>query len=103
MKVEKYARWLTNDDIIDITIISEKNKIKKFALNYRALIKSVWTEIYRVDNYHGFLHEQRFWRSAEPIRLDSDYYLPISIIINKYIKIIMSNYQTYRELYEGKK
>tara|TARA_Y100000310_G_scaffold344551_1_gene457919 strand:+ start:3088 stop:3396 length:309 start_codon:yes stop_codon:yes gene_type:complete len=99
MKVKKYPISLSPEDLVDVTIIYQKKKIIKFALNYRAKINGSWHEIYRVDNYHGFLHEQKFWRSKKPIPLQES--LPMDKIVDKYADIIDKNYKKLRHYFES--
>jgi hypothetical protein len=98
--MKKFSKFLTSEDMLDITLEIKKKQIKKFALNYRALIKNKWEQIYRVDNFHGFLHEQRFWRTKEPIPIEDS--LPNSIIINKYVDYIIENFQKFKEYFKRK-
>ena len=70
--------------------------LTKFALNYRTQIKGRWYEIYRVDNYHGFLHEQKFWRSSEPIPVIYKEDWPLQLVINEYMDEIINNFEKYR-------
>lgn len=86
---------LTSTDYLDVTLHIDKNKIIKFALNYRGLIGNKWFEIYRVDNHHGFLHEQRFWRSPDPVPLE-DTGKPINDTVDEYSEKIVMNFQKYR-------
>jgi len=78
----------------------DKKKIYKFALNYRALIKNKWKPIYRINNFHGFLHEHKFWRSHDPKHLKNEEKLSINTIVNKYIDKIVKNFQKYRHYSE---
>ncbi|MEK6940165.1 MAG: hypothetical protein AABX31_05540 [Nanoarchaeota archaeon] len=98
MKQVEYTTLLTTEDLIDVRLMWEKKgEITKFSLNYRAMISGKWIEIYRVDNYHGFLHEQRYWRNSEPIRLNE--HLSLNLVIKKYVTEITLNYQRYRNYY----
>ena len=101
MKREKFTKVLTPEDRLDITLEIDKKTIIRFALNYRALIKNKWKEIYRVDNFHGFLHEQKFWRSPKPIPIEET--LPINQIVEKYVYEITLNFQKYRTYYQENK
>lgn len=54
----------------DFRWMLEKGKITDFAINV-ALVEGERTEdVYRVDTKHGYLHEQRFWMSPKPKKLD---------------------------------
>jgi len=100
-KLKKFSKFLTSEDLVDITLEIKKKKIKKFALNYRALIDNRWEQIYRIDNFHGFLHEQRFWRGKDPIPIEEK--LPNSIIINKYIDFIVENFYKFKHYFKESK
>ncbi len=41
MKLKKYTAPLTPVDVLDITLVYEKKKILKFAINYRGLINGI--------------------------------------------------------------
>jgi hypothetical protein len=69
-------------------------------LNYRAFINKKWFEVYRVDNYHGYLHEQKFWRSPKPIPLDLKW-IPLKMIVDKYIEDIIQNFKKYRGYFKN--
>lgn len=91
---------MTSEDILDISLEIEKKQIGKFALNYRALVKNKWVPIYRVDNFHGFLHEQRLWRTKEPIPLDDEEYYTRNDVVDRYIDQISNNFQKYKSYYK---
>lgn len=79
----------------------KKDKVLyKFALNYRAWLNERWNEVYRVDNYHGFLHEQKYWRSPEPIPINDKNGWSLKMIIKYYIDEIILNFHKYRNYYE---
>ncbi|MDP3990624.1 MAG: hypothetical protein Q8Q01_05480 [archaeon] len=92
----KYLKLLTSEDILDITILIETNEIKRFAINYRANIHDGWREIYRVDNYHGYLHEMKFWRNQEQIIIKDKNGWSSKDIFNYYIDEVTENFQRYR-------
>jgi len=73
-KKVKHIHHLTDDgnDILDVNLDIEKSYVIRFSLNYRAFIDGKWCTIYRVDNYHNFLHEQRFWISEEQFPLEEE-------------------------------
>lgn len=98
MKQIKFARALTSEDYLDITLFYKKGKIIKFALNYRAVVKGKLHPIYRVDNYHGFLHEQRLWRTKKPMPL-AEIGLSNNEIVEKYIDEIYMNFYKYKGYY----
>lgn len=100
IKQKRFTKFLSEEDCFDITIMFEDNRIFKFSLNYRALIHDNWHEIYRVDNYHGFLHEQRYWQSTLPIPLK---YLEerytLDHLIDFFIEQIEKEFRNYRKYY----
>ena len=87
-------------DLLDVNLDIEKGTVKRFALNYRALIKDEWHIIYRLDNYHAYLHEQRFWISKEPIPLeDEERTYTTNYIVELYSERIALNYRRYKNYY----
>jgi len=98
IKRTKFTRLLTSEDYLDITLFSDRGKIIKFALNYRAVIKDKIPPIYRVDNYHGFLHEQKLWITNKPIPLN-EAGLTNNEIVDKYVDKICMNFYKYKEYY----
>lgn len=101
MKIKKFTIVLTTKDYLDVTLHMNKKEIILFALNYRSLIKNKWTPIYRVDNYHNFLHEQKLWRTKKPIKLEDTQ--PIEKIVTKYAEEIQNNYLKYKKYYHENK
>jgi len=98
----KHVHHLSEDgnDLLDVSLSIEKGIVKRFALNYRALIKDKWHIIYRVDNYHDYLHEQRIWISKEPIPLEEEERIyTINYIVELYSERIALNYQKYKRYY----
>ncbi|HIH37678.1 hypothetical protein J4460_02990 [Candidatus Woesearchaeota archaeon] len=97
---KRFKIRLSAVDIIDVMFIKDNMTLIKFALNYRGFIGDEWHEIYRVDNFHGFLHEQKFWISPEPIPLDC--IGDLMDIMTDYLIVIKENYKRYRGYYENK-
>jgi hypothetical protein len=96
MKRVKFTTALTPEDLLDTTLLIEKQELIKFALNYRALIRGMWRAVYRVDNFHGFLHEQKFWRSPKPIRIEGKTSEDLDAVRKEYVTQIFENYKRYR-------
>ena len=69
IKKENYEVELDDKNKINIRIIKEHNKLVKFAINLSSYLNGKWHAVYRVDNYHGFLHEQKLWRTKNRRRL----------------------------------
>jgi hypothetical protein len=103
VKQIRFTRTLTAEDWLDITLLIEKKEIRRFALNYRAFIRTRWYPVYRVDNFHGFLHKQEFWRTPTPIPLKDEEILPVRFVIEKYVREIKSNFLKYRSYFERAK
>ncbi|MCX6767565.1 MAG: hypothetical protein NTY90_02425 [Candidatus Micrarchaeota archaeon] len=55
---------------IDYLFAVEGGKITKFSINLSVLAGGEARDVYRVDTAHGRLHEQRFWRTGEPLWLE---------------------------------
>lgn len=100
MKKTEFTTVLTSKDLIDVKLAWKDNELQKFAINYRANITDKWYEVYRVDNYHGFLHEQKFWRNPEPIPIEDKTNWSLKMIIKYYTDKIHHNFQKYRRYYE---
>ncbi|MBU0979190.1 MAG: hypothetical protein KJ709_00155 [Nanoarchaeota archaeon] len=98
MRKIRFTKVLTAVDLLDVTLHIEKKEVRKFALNYRAWIKDECIPVYRVDNFHGFLHEQRFWRDKRPIRLEED--MPLKEVVRKYTRYIILNFEKFKSYYE---
>ncbi len=101
MKIKRYSIELTPDNMLDVVLIWERPGIlQKFALNYRTYLRKKWYEVYRVDNYHGFLHEQKFWRDSQPIPILHKEGWPIPLVFNEYRDEIIEKFEKYREYFE---
>ena len=100
MKTEAITQDLTEEDRLDVTLVKRDKALYKFALNYRAWMDERWNEVYRVDNYHGFLHEQKYWRSPEPIPINDKENWSLRMVIKYYVDEIMLNFRKYRKYYE---
>ncbi len=100
MKQKKFSIMLAADDALDVTINFENHQIIEFALNYRAWIGEQWHEIYRVDNYHGFLHENRMWQDRKAIPITDKEGWTMPMIIDYYIDEITANFPRYKRLFE---
>ena len=97
-RVKKFVLDLSLTDWVDVKIISKEKNIIDFSLNYRAMIGEEMFEVYRVDNAHGYLHEQRYWISPQPI--------PIKMVSGNlknafdfYFEQILQNFGRYRGYY----
>ncbi len=99
MKRKRFRTFITSEDVLDVTLHWDKKTIYKFALNYRAIIRGVWKEIYRVDNYHGFLHQQKFWRTSRPLPIEHEEGLPLDMVVKKYTDHIFENFERYKRYF----
>lgn len=98
---KKFTIPLSSDDLLDVKLQVEKNKVEGFALNYHTKIEDSFFEIYRVDTAHGYLHEQRYWLTPEPIpipTLGKDF----KELFNFYLDQIKENFERYRKYYMGR-
>ena len=91
---------LSPTDILDMTLDTEKGKVMGFVLNYRTKIGNKFYPVYRVDNRHGYLHEQKYWLSPTriPIKIDK----PLKIVYDEYSENIKNNWERYKTLYINK-
>ena len=100
MKHKEFTTVLTNEDLIDVKLAWEDNELWRFAINYRANIEDEWHEVYRVDNYHRFLHEQKFWRSPKPIVIKDKDGWSLKMVFEYYLEEVHYNFQDYRLYFE---
>ena len=102
MKIEKIDRKkdLSDEDTIDINLLVIDNKIKRFSINYRTLINDKWRQVYRVDNYHGYSHEMKFWRSPKQIMIYDKNEWQIKMLFNFYSNEVLENYHKYKQYFE---
>jgi len=98
VKAKKHTIHLTSTNTIDVILFISNRKLIKFSLNYRSYINQKWYEVYRVDNYHGFLHEHKFWRSNKKIPIKEN--VDNKEIIKKYREQIRKEYKKYRGYYK---
>ena len=98
MKHTQYEIYLTEEDIIDVTLYLDGKIIRLFSVNYRAKINNEWKQIYRADNAHGFVHEHRFWRTGKPIAIKD--YEPLNESLTSFLASLKENYSRYKTLYK---
>jgi len=97
---KEYTLFLTPGDAVDVKLFIRRNEVVKFSLNYRAEIKGRWHQVYRVDSYHGFLHEMRYWLSPRPIKLPYMEQYPLSFVFRHFMIEMRLRFRNYRSLYE---
>ena len=98
VKRKEYTIPLTASDALDVKMGIERNEVKVFSLNYRTKIDGNYFEVYRVDTAHGYLHEQRYWLTPEPIPIPSlggD----LNEVFNFYLDHIKNNFERFRKYY----
>ncbi|AJF59530.1 MAG: hypothetical protein QT03_C0001G0015 [archaeon GW2011_AR10] len=98
VKWKKFSIPLTPTDLLDVKLKIESNKVEGFALNYRTKIEEIFYEVYRVDTAHGFLHEQRYWITPEPIPIPM-MGKNLNDIFNFYLDQIKDNFERYKKYY----
>jgi len=98
----EYKIKLSEVDILDITISrNEVGEVTKFVVNYRAQFKETgerWYEIYRIDTCHEYLHEQKFWRGPEPIRIEGKE-RTLEQVFDNAIDTLSSEYWKFKHLF----
>ena len=105
-KRKTYRIFLSLDDRIDVDLEFEKPtgraaRIRRFAITYSAWIKGDWREVVRYDNFHGYLHRQRFWRSREPERMPGRGGVPLEPVLDACRADLRRNWKMYRALMEA--
>ena len=95
----EFPTHLTDDDVIDVKLFQEGKEIVKFSLSYRTLIKNKWREVYRIDSYHDYVHEQKFWVSDKPIKIQRFTSIVTGFEIRRYLESIKRNFKHYRSLF----
>jgi len=106
-KRKTYRILLSLHDRIDVDLEFEKRsgrapRIRRFAVTYSAWIEEGWREVVRYDNFHGYLHRQRFWRSGEPERIRG-HERPLSdAVLDACREDLRRNWKRYRALMEAR-
>ena len=98
-KFKQFTVPLSGTDVLDIKLEVKKNRVVRFYLNYRARLGENYFQIYRVDTAHGFIHEQRYWITPEPIpipRMGKE----LKDVFEFYLDSIKDNFKRYRKYYE---
>lgn len=98
---KEYAVFLTPTDAIDVKLFIRRNEVVKFSLNYRTEIDGRWYQVYRIDSYHGYLHEMKYWISPKPIRLPYiERQYSLGEVFRHSMNEIKNSFGRYRSLYE---
>lgn len=95
--------YLDDRNKLNFTIIKEDGRFKRFAINYSAKINDKWYAVYRVDNYHGFVHEQRLWINNEPIPLPEYGHMDLNDIFDIFFQKVKEGYASFRKYFEERK
>ncbi len=96
LRRESYVTALTPDDEVDVTLLIGPGVIVRFSINYRTF-DDIWHEVYRVDNHHGFVHEQRLWRDNVPRPVPADEQnVDSAVLIGMVLRRIKREYQSYK-------
>lgn len=96
-RIKGFRIPLSEDNILDVKLEIEEGGIKGFALNLRCKIEDAWYQVYRVDTAHGYLHEQRFWISPEPIPVMQ--HTSLLYTFEFYMEQIRNSFERYRKYY----
>ena len=100
-KIYKIESLLSSTDAIDIRIEVEKGEVLSFSVNYRILVNGKWHQVYRIDTAHGYLHDQRYWISAESIQLRAKdkLFATRKELLTYCIDEVKQNYRLHKKLY----
>ncbi len=93
---------IDSENRLDITIIKERGRFFRFAINYSARIRGRWVAVYRADNHHGFVHEQRLWKGKEPIPLREYEGWELKDVSDDLVEKVKRNHDKSRKLYEAR-
>jgi hypothetical protein len=104
-KRKSYAIFLSADDRIDVDlefgqVRGKQRRINRFAITYSAWILGAWREVIRYDNFHGYLHRQRFWRTKQPEPLEVEARVSLDRLIMQVRDDLQKNWQRWRNLME---
>ena len=103
IKKKSVEVYLNEKNKLNFTIIKEDDKFKRFAINYSAKINDKWLAVYRVDNYHGFVHEQRLWISNDPISLPEYESMDLKDVFDIFFQKVREGHSRFRKYFEEKK
>ncbi|MBI2655617.1 hypothetical protein HYX06_04310 [Candidatus Woesearchaeota archaeon] len=103
VKKKSIEVYLDDRNKLNFTIIKEYGKFKTFSINYSAKIDDKWHAVYRADNYHGFVHEQRFWISNEPIPLPEYESVDLKDAFDMFFHKVKESHARFRKYFEEKR
>ena len=99
-RIKRFRLPLSEDSMLDIKLEIENRTIKGLVINLRCKIDDAWYQVYRIDTAHGYLHEQRFWISPEPIPIMQ--HTSLQYVFEFYMEQIRNNFERYRKYYMEK-
>ena len=105
-KRKTYEIFLSLEDRIDADLEFDKDPARRprparFAITYSARIEGRWREVVRYDNFHGYLHRQKFWRTREPVPLSALERLPTPDLLDACRQELARHWPRYRSLMES--
>ncbi len=83
---------------IDVIFDIEDGKVVHFSINL-SWINEKAHDVYRVDTFHGFLHEHKFWISDSKVKLDMDWHHAFNVKL----KEVKKNYRKWVRLFQKKR
>lgn len=96
MKEKSFTYRKDKDTRIDVRFKVDKGKIVFFCINLSLIKGDKIYDVYRVDTAHGYLHEQKFWRSSKPKKLGGDY----NAVFKEKKGEVIKNYKKYIKYYK---
>ncbi len=99
MRTVNFRRFLTDDDFIRVSFVTDKGKIQEFVIQLESRLGDDWHPIVRYDCAHGFAHRDllRPRKSAEKKLLEET---DLNRALTFAQKDITTNWQTYRRRFE---
>lgn len=99
--IEKHSTLVFDSVRIDIKQVVGGKKIKDFAINV-SLLADERRDVFRVDTAHGYLHQQRFWVSDKPEKLQDKRKKDYKGDFGSWKDKVLKNYEEYVRLYKHK-
>lgn len=98
-KTQRFIRYLTDVDLLDVRLDLRGNRITGFRINSRAFINDTWKEIVRYDTAHGRLHVHHFWPPHRDTSEDLEAALrhDYTVAVTESLRDLHANWQTYRD------
>ena len=94
---EKYFYKIIENVRLDVRWKVSKGKVTFFCINLSKIDNTGnLIDIYRVDTSHDYPHEQKFWRSPKPIKLEGNY----NKLFNEKKKEVIKNWRKYLRWFE---